>query len=216
MAKRTPPLYAKGLYTVTAPWQLTPSTIYVCRAIRSFDDLYELGKDVYKTFYQPMVGTAPFTTEQDAIDAFESDRDEQAAIITLMTEDNTETVYIPDTYIANYPGMNNYNYNRIVLSVDLGMVPDYLDMSVMKSDISDMVLNTLGVTNTAREHRSPTKGSVTPTQHASMEATRQGNITITETADQRAIRLQAEKDALQQEVDALLQILADTGYDQTP
>lgn len=206
----TPPLYARGLYDVAAPWALTPATVYVCAAIRSFNDLYEQGIDVYEEFYVPM----GFADEAATLAAFEADQEAKAAIITLRAEDNSEYIYIPDTYINAYPGQDDVKYSHMVLSASLGPLPDYLDLTVAKDAVETKMLEILGVTAVVKEHRAASKDSISPSNHATLETTRQNNLSLQETDFARAERLVLENAELQQQVDSLRQILEDEGYAQ--
>lgn len=211
MARITPPLYARGLFTVASPWTITADKIYVCRAIRGFRDLYEQDKDVFEVFYKPQ----GFASEQDAKNAFESDRKANAAIITLIAEDDSEVVYIPDTYIETYPGMDDVKYSHMVLSVSLGALPDKLDLLATKDQIKNKVGALLGVEPDVKEHRVPHDKAITADEHATLESSRQGAITLNQTTDARIKELETQNAALQNEVDSLRQILEDEGYAQS-
>ena len=52
--KNTPPLRARGRYVLRNPWVANPGKLYTNMAIRTFEDVYELGTDVYETYYVPM------------------------------------------------------------------------------------------------------------------------------------------------------------------
>ena len=53
MSKLTPPLNVKGRFVLKSPWEVPPTVIYECIAIRSFEDIYKRGLDVYEAFYVP-------------------------------------------------------------------------------------------------------------------------------------------------------------------
>lgn len=208
--KKTPPLLTKGRYTVTAPYTTNPTAIYTCVAIRSFADIYQLGFDVYKTYYESMgltngavVGSTTFN--------FDAERARQPNIITLRSEDGTY-LYVPDTYITSFPDMGEFLYNHMVLSVSLGALPDYLDLSALKAAVQGLVAQHFGVaTAVVSEHRSPSTTNPTRTQHESLEAARLGAITLLETDHAKALRLQAERNVLQAKVTALTTILQNNG-----
>lgn len=210
MARITPPLHARGLYSLASPWQITAGKIYVCRAIRGFRDIYEQDKDVFEVFYKPQ----PFADLAAAQQAFDDDRKANAAIITLIAEDDSEVVYVPDTYITSYPGMDDVKYSHMVLSVSLGALPDKLDLLPTKDLIANKVGALLGVEPEVKEHRVPHKEAISSSDHASLEAARQGAITLNQTAEARINELEVQNQALQDEVDSLKQILEDQGYAQ--
>ena len=97
MAKITPPLLAKGRYTVRAPFEVKETSIYTCIALRKFEDIVELGEDVYQTYYQPFgLTTAVYQLDVRA-----------GAVIVTLQDPYGEVLYIPDTYILTYPNMGD-------------------------------------------------------------------------------------------------------------
>lgn len=202
MARRTPPIYAKGRYTLTMPWQADPAKIYTCQAIRSFSDLVELEIDPFTEFYEPMGVDAS---------AYEADRQQRATIVTLTAENSDEVIYVPDTYIESFPNMDNIEYSHIVLSVSLSAVPDYLDLSFLKDQIANVVLDVIGLNATVKENRVPHVGSISTLDHDTLETARLANVKLQETDHARAKRLQAKLDDLQVKYDNLVQIMRDNG-----
>lgn len=165
----TPSLYAKGKYVLTSPFVADPNKTYVCMAIRSFEDIYEQGEDVFTKYYVP-IGL-------DAV-AFENDRAIKANIITLMSE-TAPVIYVPDTYIESYPNMSNILYSHMVLSVSLGALPDTINLDMLKQQIQNVVSEVTGVDNSVvTEHKIPSTNFVTPEQHVINEAARQAAITL--------------------------------------
>lgn len=199
--KVTPPLLARGRYQLKMPWNAEPTQIYVCMAIRSFADIYELGKDVFETYYVPMgLGKAEF----------ESDRKAEANIITLMSEDSP-VIYVPDTYILSYPDMNNVTYSHVVMSMSLGALPDYLSFEHLGSQIANLASDVIGVVPTVRVHKAPHAGVITPEEHEVLEVNRLASVQLRETDHARVLQLQVERDVLQQKLTALEQLVIDNG-----
>lgn len=208
--KKTPPLLTKGRYTVAAPFTVNPTSIYTCVAIRSFSDIYQLGYDVYKTYYEPMGlvnGTVVGSTTFD----FNVERNKQPNIITLRSEEGT-FLYVPDTYITSFPDMGDILYNHMVLSVSLGALPDYLDLSSLKAAIQSIVAQHFGVASSVvSEHRTPSTNNPTRTQHEVLETARLAAITLLETDHAKALRLQVQNTLLQNKINALTAILDNNG-----
>lgn len=197
--RRTPPLLARGIYQLKEPWNAPGSKVYICYAIRSFKDLYELGKDVYSDFYQPK-----------GLDrsVFAVDRDQNAAIITLISEDN-DVIYVPDTYILSFPDMGEVVYQRVVLSVDFGILPDYLSFDYIQQELSATGSEIIGKAPDVSVHVAAISGAVTPDEHQTLESSRLANIATQETDRAQYLQQLRLNDDLVQRIQTLEQIIID-------
>lgn len=201
MSKKTPPLGANGFYEVRNPWTLRPNTAYVCIAIRSFEDLFKRGRDVYSEFYLPkglVEGSNGFS--------FAVEQAKAPNIITLRNS-RGELLYIPDTYIEKYPDISGVRYERIALSIDLGPIPAYYDLAALKSDTLSFVKSRTGITSVIKEARLPANKLLTSDEHATLEAARQGAITIADNNESRIAKLQATIDEQNKQINGLIEIL---------
>lgn len=167
MARNTPPMHAKGVYTLLTPWTTVGDALYECIAVRSFEDFLDRGESVYDRFYAPK-----------GIDraTYEADLREGAHIVTLQS-DTSAMIFVPDTYIDKYPDYSGVEYKRIVLSVLLGPIPDTLDLTHLKATIGQVASDVTGVVCTVNEHVAPYAGVVTPEQHELLEVGRQAAVT---------------------------------------
>jgi hypothetical protein len=162
----TPPLAARGIYQLRQPWEVSAAKVYTCQAIRSFQDIYELGEDVYRRYYEPKgLSQSVFNADQQA----------HTAIITLISDD-FDIVYVPDTYIVSYPDLGVVNYQRVVLSVDFGVLPDFLDLDYIRQEMETVGSKIIGKEPEVKEAVAPVSGAVTPTEHQVLEASRLANI----------------------------------------
>jgi hypothetical protein len=166
MARNTPPLHAKGVYTLLAPWTTVGDAIYECIAIRSFADFVEKGQDVYQMFYGPK-GLSQAVYEADLVAG--------AHIVTLQSA-TSAIIFVPDTYISKFPDLTGVEYKRLVMSVLLGPLPDNVDLTFLKTILGDAASDVTGVVATVTEHVAPYAGVVTADQHATLEAARQAAI----------------------------------------
>jgi hypothetical protein len=203
--KNTPPLRARGRYVLRNPWVANPGKLYTNMAIRTFEDVYELGTDVYETYYVPM-GLANGTVVGGTPFSFATERNLQPNIITLEADDG-EIIYVPDTFIQSYPNMGEVKYSHVILAVTLGALPDNNDLSYVKDEIQSLVAQIYGVNATVQEARAPSTGNPTAIEHEALEAARAAAITLLETDRAKALRLQAEKTLLQGKINTLLAIL---------
>lgn len=146
--RMTPPLAARGIYQLRQPWEVPASKVYTCQAIRSFQDIYEMGEDVYRRYYEPYG-----LSRGD----FNDDEQVNAAIVTLISDD-FDIVYVPDTYIASYPDMGVVNYQRVILSVDFGILPDFLNLDYIRQEMGTVGSKILGKEPEVKEAVAPTSG----------------------------------------------------------
>jgi PKD repeat protein len=186
MALKTPPLNANGVYTLIAPWETVANTTYTCIAARSFQDLLQHGVDILNTYYTPMgLGQTQYQADLAA----------GANLITLVSP-NQPTIYVPDTYIVGFPDLSNVAYQNVILSCQLGPLPDTLDLSFIQQEVAALVSDTIGVEPTVNVHVSPSTQVVTPAQAASLETARQAAITNRTTDRAEVLALQAQVQAL--------------------
>lgn len=210
MSRITPTLKSKGLYVLRAPWSVPPTTTYVCQAVRGLRDIFEMGDDPFKLYYEPMG-----LTEAD----FKADLALDVNIVTLMVEalDASTTpldksyVYVPDTYIERYPDQSFVPYSHIVLSLSLGLLPDSIALDTLKAEVANVCSNVIGVTPVVKEHIVPTNGSVSASQHETLEIARRGLITLRDTDYARLQRQIANNQLLQEQINTLVKILEDNG-----
>lgn len=208
--KKTPPLQAQGRYILVAPWTLNAAKLYTCVAVRSFEDIYKLGHDVYETYYVSRGMTNGTIVEGEPF-SFEDEKKAKVNIVTLLSSDN-EVIYVPDTFIASFPDLSEVPYCHLVVSVDIGAVPDYLQLDYLKTQLSETVTQILGVADpTVKEHRIPLDTNPTRLEHDALEVARTGAITIAETDKAKLIRQQTQIDELLNQRTTLMAILQDHG-----
>lgn len=200
-SKRTPPILTRGRYVLQQPWVANPGKLYTCQAIRSFKDLYEKNIDPYTQYYEPKgLGEGVFSDDVSA----------NANIVTLIS-DNNDIIYVPDTYIASYPDMGDYEYSQMILSCSLGALPDYLDLTYLKSQVSQVASDVIGAEPEVLEHRGPSTGAVSASEHETLEAARLSAISQRETTYAQLQRAQTTIANQQQQIETLEQILIDNG-----
>lgn len=208
MAKRTPTLYLRGVYELKTPWVISASHVYECIAIRSFDDIYKLGKDVYKTYYE--------SRGIDVID-FQTDVGLKANIVTLRrvsvvsTNDDQDIIYVPDTYILKYPDTGGVAYQHVILSTSLGAIPDTLDLDLICNRIANSVSETTGVTPTVNKHISATDGNVSKEQHDILEASRKAAVSNATSDYAQLLEMRSRYADLLVRYKALEQVIIDAG-----
>lgn len=200
--RRTPPLYATGKWTLTSPFIADPNAIYICKAIRSLDEIKASGIDPFTTYYE-YYGISRTDYEQDVIN--------QVNIVVLMSPTHP-AIHVPDSYIASYPDLTTVPYTHVVLSISLGAVPDTLALDDIKQKIYDEVLNSVGVESVVREHQASSIAEGIPQQtHSTLEANRLQRIESNETNLAKYLRAQSENAELKTKIQLLEQIIIDNG-----
>lgn len=199
--KNTPPMYTKGRFVVTDPWKFSPSVVYECIAIRSFDDVYKQLVDVYEAFYKPMGlidGVSGFS--------FSDEKAKNPNIITLIGSDGTVN-YVPDTFIQAFPVMADIPYHHVALTVSLGALPEYVEVDLIAKEVSDLVSAKLGTKANVSIGVAPLSSQPTREQHESMETARLSAVTTFENNVTQIAKLQAENEILRTKLDASTQLL---------
>lgn len=209
MQKKTPALKSKGRYTLVEPWIANPAILYTCESVRSFEDIGRLGTDVYKTYYESM-GVTNGTIWGGGLFDFRDEYNNNVNIITLLGDDNS-VIYVPDTFIANFPDLSEVPYSHVILSFSIGAIPDSLLLDTLKSSVSALVAQQLGLIPVVSVHKLASDVNPTSSEHAALEAARLGAITLLETDRAKATRLTAENDLLRQQNQSLVAILQATG-----
>lgn len=170
--KRTPELYAKGFYTFSAPWVAKVGVVYECLAIRSFEDIYKLGIDVYNRYYL-VVGLVEGQQYGDKAFNFELESQLKPNIITLKGSDGS-VLYIPDTFIEEIPSKSLVPYSEIVLAVSLGLIPDTENLDSIQEDVAALVAARMHISPTVNLCKVSTVSNPTAEEHELLQSVRAG------------------------------------------
>lgn len=168
MARVTPRIRAEGRYVLKTPWAevIPPGVVFICEAIRTFQEIEQESIDVYETYY------APFGLSKTV---FATDAREGACIITIISQDGSVTIHVPDTYILHCPTDEAIKLDHIVVSASLGVLPSYYDLSAIKTLLASKVSEVMGVTTVFNENRAPSIGTISQADNDIAEAARDAN-----------------------------------------
>lgn len=204
MSKRTPNLFASGRFTLAPPFaaKLKPAMDYTCISIRSFADFVAEGDvNIFEQFYVPE-GIPRLRFDQDVL--------EKAAIITLQNTDG-DIVQVPDTFIDKYPSGSSAGWSRIVVSVDLGAVPDLVVLEHLKTVLANATQDTVGITPKVEINKMTTPNSLTQSDVDLWLAATQAAIVRSKTDYTLSREKDAEIAALRTQVTLLSQSLISRG-----
>lgn len=217
MVKLTPPIRARGAFQLKTPWTSNPNMVYTCVAIRGFEDIYETGLDVYKTFYEPMGVTNGAVIDAVAFD-FEVETAKKPNIITLLGSDGS-TIHVPDTFIAAYPETAVPRFARVVIAAELPPVLETADLSAIKDGVRDYIAQHYGTLPAMMEWRAPididpvTVGATTLQGAAdNLESIRLAAITELDTDRAKLVKALNDKALLEAQITALTAILQQNGW----
>jgi hypothetical protein len=184
-----PPVGASGLFTLAAPFSqdVIPNLTYECKAVRRLVDFTRLGVEPYQEFYAPK--SIPSET-------YENDFRNNVCIVTLVSSMG-HWIYVPTSYIQSFPNMNGIAYTALVLAAPIGAIPNYVDLTPVKSKISAVIQETLGLVGVQVQSVavSPEK-NLLQADHNAIEAARQQNILANETDYAKYLREKRRADAL--------------------
>jgi len=171
-----------GAFLLRLPFITDPNRSYTVVAHRTFSELIARDQDPLQLVYAPVGLTAT---------AYSEDQQEQALVICLR-DSSGGLIYVPDTYIDNYPSMGSVKYSRLILAVSLGMWPDYRDITDIREAIEESVRAKIGATPQIMVTRGATSDYISEQQHVQNTAVRQAAVITTETDTAAILRLSEE------------------------
>lgn len=193
----TPPINATGNYEVRAPFTVNSNTIYRCEAIRGFEELLSRNIDVFDSYYNS-VGIS--------FEQFERDLRFGINIVTLV-DNNNVNLDIPSSYITAFPETVNIPHSRFFVLLDIGILPDDIDLSPLQQDLIDQVDGIVGNTSSSTIAAVAVDELVTPDIANTLAQTRIVNQRIERSNFARLQSLEDQVTALQSEIAAKDQII---------
>lgn len=161
----TPIMHARGKWELLDPWKvdLVADASYVCIAIDSFQKVLAEGIDIFEAYYKPK--------ELDQ-SKYDLDRVNATSLVTLHSDDHGEII-VPTTYIKSAPTSVSTGFNRLVMGLDVGVLPDSIDLSYTVEEVKALFSSLTGLTDVeVTMYTAPITGTLTPEQAASFEANR--------------------------------------------
>lgn len=193
----TPPVHCAGVFSLIAPFKASSTTTYTVYAVETFRELRSDKVDIFTRYYQRVGLTTNDYTLDDGLNA---------SIVTLRAGDGS-LIEVPDTYIASYPGDSGVEHVRIVMVADLGLIPTYMDVEYVTSDIKDVLRKNIGVIGEVTMGQAPVLTQLTYQQHIASERQRKANVTAYESKDQTIARQIVEIENLRKKNEQLEQLV---------
>jgi hypothetical protein len=188
MSQLIPAIGVKGRFVLAAPFaaKLLPNTSYTCVAVRRLEDVVAAGEDPQALYYTP-----------NGLDAarYNADLADNVCIVSLQAAIG-EWLYVPSSSITAMPDQGGVPYTVTALAVNLGAIPNSLNLLYLKNQISEVVAATLGVVAPPIHAvaLSPTT-NVSQTEHDTLEAAREANRVETVTDRANLLAVTAQRDA---------------------
>lgn len=202
-----PTIYTAGKFVLKKPFLTRDDVTYSVSALREFSDLYIKGVDVYSEYYKPY-GLIDGAVVNGATFNFTAEAKFNPVIVTLEGSDDT-VIYVPSTYIESYPISGDIAYSRLILSADLGALPDTVPLDSILQDVQELVQAKFGVKPEVKVSRGYTSRQPTQDEHVVLEQSRIGSIATTDNHFTQSQALKDRCEFLDAQVKTLTRILAD-------
>ncbi len=201
MSNLIPSIGSKGVYRLAEPFNtLIKDIAYTCIAVRRLTDFIIAGRDP-KVLYYTKHGIDDSIWDRDSSDP-------EVCIITLRS-DSGQFVYVPSTFILSYPNLNGVPYTTRVLGINLGAIPDSMDLSPLYNSISNLIRDKIGINSTVKSVAISNTKLKTKEEHDTFENARLQLVQSSQTERSRIIELEALVDKLKQTNNALEQYIKD-------
>lgn len=199
MADFIPKMFVKGRYRLLAPFdnKLAPNVLYEPVSISSLTDIAASGLDPFAEYYGP----ASLTREQ-----YQQDVLNNVSIVTFRPEQGSR-VHVPSNYIDGAPNSGGVPYRSMMVVAYLAPLPDSQDLTFLKTRVSDLVFDTLGVRGQVLEVVTSVPTVIDHVEHESLEKARQVTIAATETDYAKFLRVSRELQQAREHVKMLEQYI---------
>ena len=184
MANLIPQIGATGKYQLQTPFdaQIKENAVYTCIAVRRLGDFVSIGRDP-KALYYDANELGDNAWERDSLDP-------DVCIVTLVSKAK-QTIYVPTTYILSYPDLGGIPYTVRLLGINLGAIPDTMDLSNLITSIENLVKDTVGIESTAQTVAVSETKIISQEDHETIEDARLDLITVDKTDRATVLELQA-------------------------
>lgn len=196
-----PELGAKGVYAFKAPFDtlVNKQTEYECVSVRKIADALNAGENVFMKYYSP--------SELNESD-YTRDINDGVSLISLRSAMG-QILYIPNSYITSYPDASGVRYRVMALAVNLGAVPDTMNLETIIGEVRVLVGARMGIDPEIVPVATSQPAMVSHNDHDRLEIARVSKVTIENSLHRRYDVLLAERDELLRKNAALTQFIKD-------
>lgn len=201
----TPHMGQSGIYQFKEPFDsyYRPSE-YILKviSIRSFEELSSSGYDVFEQYYD-------FHSIDE--DEFDQDAENGVYIVTFEEQQTGFQISIPSSYIDGPPTSDIVDYHRMIVSVDMGMIPRKLDIEHLLERVSNDSKMIIGIQPTITKLSAPYTGIITREEHESLESARKEQIEQVDSDYMRYLHEKEKRQKLDEKIDTLERIVIEAG-----
>ena len=195
-----PQINVMGSFKLKVPFQgvIQEDKSYTVISVRRFNDIRQQGIDPYNAYYVP---------KGIALSTFQDDESNKAAIVTLQGG-NGEIVFIPSTYILEFPSLDGFPYAVMGLSVKIGSMFTEADLVPLITAVKQTIQAYTGYANaTVAPVALSAIEYIDSAAHQAIETNRLTSVTVSATPAAELTRLRLEKAQLLDKVAELEQYI---------
>lgn len=203
-----PEMGSAGTWTLKDPYtaSINPDQVYTLIGLRQLADLIADGVDAKAKYYD--------VYQQDP-SVYQNDLTNGACIMTLQ-DSMGGCAYVPNSFLLAYPSKGGVPYTVCMSAINLGAIPDSLDLTYFYSQLVDLALDTLGLTVTVKTVTVSATKMVSQETDADYESARLAKITNSTTDNAKLIAANKTIDAQAQQITALDNYIASLNPPATP
>jgi hypothetical protein len=188
MSNITPIIGTKGVFVLKSPWVVNPGEHYEVAEIKTLEQLSMSGVDPKNSIYGK-IGLI------DGANGFSwTDEVSRKPKIIILMGTRGNKIVVPDTYIASYPDISAVEYQRYLISIDLGLFPLNEDFGELANDLVMLATSRTGLNVSGKTYTTPLATQPTVKEHEDMVKARKTYVpnTISNAEEITLLRLEIE------------------------
>ena len=192
-----PTVGSKGVYKLAAPFDqlMAVGEYYICKSVRKISEILANNDDPEKLVY------TRYSLDQEI---YTQHKTEDMEIVYLQSEKG-HWLYVPASFIQEFPDPNGVIYRAVGISVLLPAIPVGYQLDQLKTEITGMVKDITGLRCTIKQTFTSRPLAVPVEKHEATQQTRAIERALSPDIYSRYRKLQLENDILAAKVQALEQ-----------
>lgn len=188
-----PPVGSTGRYVLAPPYNshAEDGIQYTCMAVRRLSDYLANNEEPLVDIYE----------KYEIESTYDADVEANVYIVSLQSATG-HWLYLPASYILQYPNTDGVPYRSVMLVLSLPSMPVEHDFTDFLQELQDLTMARLGVASEARMVETSKPVQIDEDDHLNIQITRQIAIT-SQSLHQQLVMLQQQNAALAQQVAAL-------------
>lgn len=197
-----PTVGSKGVYKLAAPFDqlMAVGEYYICKSVRKISEILANNDDPEKLVY------TRYSLDQEI---YTQHKTEDMEIVYLQSEKG-HWLYVPASFIQEFPDPNGVIYRAVGISVLLPAIPVGYQLDQLKAEITGVVKDITGLRCTIKQTFTSRPLAVPVEKHEATQQTRAIERALSPDIYSRYRKLQLENDILVAKVQALEQHIRST------